>query len=60
MQRLSSDAVFDGVLCVNLLDRVPNPQRLLDTCVELTRPNDGVFVLCDPYSWSENVTPKDK
>lgn len=50
---------FDGVLCLNLIDRVPDPQRLIDSFGRLVE-KDGVLILADPYSWWEDATPKSK
>ncbi|EPY28916.1 hypothetical protein STCU_04817 [Strigomonas culicis] len=52
-------ASFDGVLCVNLLDRVPDPMVVLRSFARLLQ-RRGVLVLCDPYSWTETATPKSK
>ncbi|CBZ28022.1 conserved hypothetical protein [Leishmania mexicana MHOM/GT/2001/U1103] len=48
---------FDGVLCLNLIDRVPDPQRLLKSFVRLLA-KDGILILADPYSWWEDATEK--
>lgn len=53
------DEKFDGVLCLNLIDRVPDPQRLINSFARLVE-NEGVLILADPYSWWEDATPKSK
>ncbi|GET89564.1 hypothetical protein, conserved [Leishmania tarentolae] len=50
---------FDGVLCLNLIDRVPDPQRLLKSFVRLLA-KDGILILADPYSWWEDATEKSR
>ncbi|CAG9576525.1 conserved hypothetical protein [Leishmania major strain Friedlin] len=50
---------FDGVLCLNLIDRVPDPQRLLNSVVRLLA-KDGILILADPYSWWEDATEKSR
>ncbi|KPA74177.1 putative mitochondrial hypothetical protein [Leptomonas pyrrhocoris] len=50
---------FDGVLCLNLIDRVPDPQRLIHSFGRLVE-KEGVLILADPYSWWEDATPKAK
>ncbi|CAJ1014770.1 putative Methyltransferase domain containing protein [Leishmania utingensis] len=50
---------FDGVLCLNLIDRVPDPQRLLDSFARLLA-EDGILILADPYSWWEDATEKSR
>ncbi|KAG8344209.1 hypothetical protein TRVL_04969 [Trypanosoma vivax] len=49
---------FDGVLCANVLCRVPDPRKLLDTLSHLLY-SGGVLVLSSPYSW-EDVGNRDK
>ncbi|RNF13936.1 uncharacterized protein Tco025E_06019 [Trypanosoma conorhini] len=51
--------LFDGVLAANLLCRVPDPRKLLDTFPQLLR-KGGILVLASPYSWWEGATPKSK
>ncbi|KAG5476501.1 hypothetical protein LSCM1_04213 [Leishmania martiniquensis] len=50
---------FDGILCLNLIDRVPDPQRLLDSFPRLLA-KDGILILADPYSWWEDATEKSR
>jgi len=50
---------FDAVLCCNLLDRVNEPRRLLDSLPALLNPG-GTLVFLAPYSWSENYTPRER
>lgn len=50
---------FDGILCLNLIDRVPDPMALLRALPRLLSPG-GVLVLADPYSWWEGATARDK
>jgi putative 4-mercaptohistidine N1-methyltranferase len=50
---------FDFVLAANLLDRVSDPRKLLETAASLTKPF-GHFLLCSPYSWLPEFTPSDR
>lgn len=50
---------FDAVLCSNLIDRVPDPQKLLAAFALLVK-KGGILVLCDPYSWWEGATDRGK
>ncbi|KAF8296747.1 putative methyltransferase domain containing protein [Trypanosoma cruzi] len=51
--------LFDGVLVSNILCRVSDPRKLLDTLPRLLR-KGGILVLASPYSWSDGITPKSK
>ena len=48
---------FDLVLAANLLDRVPDPSRLLGGFGRLVR-QGGQLVLTSPYTWLEEYTPR--
>ncbi len=48
---------FDCILAANLLDRVPDPLRLLTVLTGLTRPG-GQLILTSPYTWLEAFTPR--
>ncbi len=50
---------FDVVLAANLLCRLPDPARLLRRLPELVRPG-GQLLLCTPFSWLEEFTPRDR
>ena len=43
---------YDAVLAANLLDRVPEPQRVLAQAREALAPG-GVLVLTTPFSWCD-------
>ncbi len=49
--------VFDVVLALNLIDRLPEPARFLDALPALVRPGSGQLVLASPYTWLEDYTP---
>ena len=50
---------YDLVLAANLIDRLYDPQRFLETIHE--RMNlGGVLVITSPYTWLEEFTKKDK
>lgn len=55
----SPGETFDAVLCLNLVDRVPDPEKLLRTFVLLLKPG-GLLILADPYSWQVSTTSKGK
>jgi putative 4-mercaptohistidine N1-methyltranferase len=48
---------FEVVLAANLIDRVKKPGKLLDSFARLIRPG-GHLILCSPYTWLEEFTPK--
>eukprot|EP00891_Asterochloris_glomerata_P009905 jgi/Astpho2/9905/fgenesh1_pg.00152_%23_23_t len=50
---------FDAVLMSNLLDRLADPECVLNQLPDLLRPG-GIAVIASPYSWSETWTPKPK
>jgi putative 4-mercaptohistidine N1-methyltranferase len=54
-----SIGTFDAILCCNLLDRVTDPRKLLDTFPLLIN-QGGVLVFLTPFSWFEKYTPHDK
>jgi SAM-dependent methyltransferase len=45
-----ADALFDLVLCVNLVDRVGDPRQVLAECGRVLRPG-GRLLVSDPYDW---------
>lgn len=50
---------FDLIFAGNLIDRLYDPKKFLDTLAE--RMNDGgILILTSPYTWQEESTPKDK
>lgn len=56
--RLRPDlGTFDWVLAANLVDRVPEPSRLLQSFAGLVR-SSGQLVLTSPYTWLEEYTPR--
>jgi putative 4-mercaptohistidine N1-methyltranferase len=48
---------FEVVLAANLIDRVKAPGKLLDSFSHLVR-RGGHLILCSPYTWLEEFTPK--
>lgn len=48
---------FEVVLAANLIDRVKTPAKLLDSFSRLVSPG-GHLILCSPYTWLEEFTPK--
>jgi putative 4-mercaptohistidine N1-methyltranferase len=48
---------FEVVLAANLIDRVKAPGKLLDSFSRLVRPG-GHLILCSPYTWLEEFTPR--
>jgi putative 4-mercaptohistidine N1-methyltranferase len=50
---------FDLIFAGNLIDRLYDPQKFLETLVD--RLNDGgMLILTSPYTWQEESTPKEK
>ena len=50
---------FDLILAGNLIDRLYDPKKFLDSLVD--RLNDGgMLILTSPYTWQEESTPKEK
>ncbi len=50
---------FDAALLINLIDRLPEPQRCLDRLPNLLRP-DGQLVIASPFTWMDEYTPPDR
>lgn len=48
---------YDLVLAANLIDRLPDPARFLETIAGRILPG-GLLVIASPYSWDEAFTPK--
>jgi SAM-dependent methyltransferase/uncharacterized protein YbaR (Trm112 family) len=47
----------DLVTCLNVLDRVDDPQRLVDELWRVLKP-EGHLVIADPYHWEVQYTPR--
>ena len=52
------DASFDTVLCLQVLEHVPRPWRLLDEIARVLRPG-GALVLTAPHIWGLHEEPRD-
>ena len=50
---------FDVVLMANLIDRLPDPRRCLDSVAGIAKPG-GQLVIASPFTWMEEYTPKAK
>lgn len=50
---------FDVVLGANLVDRLPDPARFLQSLGKLVKPG-GQLILTSPYTWLEEYTARDK
>lgn len=50
---------FDLIFAGNLIDRLYDPYKLLDTIHERIL-SGGLLILTSPYTWQEESTPKDK
>jgi SAM-dependent methyltransferase len=48
---------FDFISCINVVDRVKNPQKLVDKLYALLS-SGGILLLVDPYDWERSNTPK--
>ena len=53
------DERFETVVALNLLDRVPDPTRLLDELARVTAPG-GTLLIGSPYTWLETFTSRDR
>lgn len=51
------DSSFDFVLCANLVDRVSEPNRMVDEIRRVLKMN-GVVAITDAFSWQEEYTPE--
>lgn len=59
-QKMSfDDEMFDTVICLNVIDRVPEPEKVLVELMRITR-KSGYLLITDPYDWSEQYTVKEK
>lgn len=54
-----ADGVFDTVVALNLIDRVPDPGRALDEAARVTAPK-GLLLVGSPYTWKEEFTPRSR
>lgn len=52
------DSTFDTVLCLQVLEHVPQPWRLLDEIARVLRPG-GALVLTAPHIWGLHEEPRD-
>ncbi|MCL2915289.1 5-histidylcysteine sulfoxide synthase [Shewanella corallii] len=50
---------YDLVYAANLIDRLNDPRRFLDSIAERIN-NGGYLVITSPYTWLGDYTPKDK
>ncbi|HEY3855239.1 MAG TPA: putative 4-mercaptohistidine N1-methyltransferase [Verrucomicrobiae bacterium] len=48
---------FDVILMANLIDRVPNPRKLLRQLPALMNPG-GQLIITSPYTWMTEYTPR--
>ena len=49
---------YDLVMATNLIDRLYNPYRFLETIYQRIN-KGGILLLTSPYDWQEDVTPKE-
>lgn len=52
------DAEFDTVLCTQVLEHTPTPERLLGECARVLRPG-GVLILTVPFAFRVHSEPHD-
>ena len=50
---------FDLIFAGNLIDRLYDPQKFLDSLASRLNPQ-GLLILTSPYTWQEESTPKEK
>jgi SAM-dependent methyltransferase len=48
---------FDFVMCLNVIDRVPDPRRLIDEIGRVLR-TGGYLLISDPYHWDDRYTKR--
>lgn len=53
------DGTFDLVVCLNVIDRVPEPKQVLSELSRIVR-QTGYLLIADPYDWNEQYTAKEK
>jgi ubiquinone/menaquinone biosynthesis C-methylase UbiE len=49
------DNAFQCVLCLNLIDRVTHPKRVIDEITRVLSPT-GILLISNPYDWEEEHT----
>lgn len=47
---------FTCILCLNVIDRVPHPKKVVEEMTRVLSPN-GLLLISDPYDWGEEHTP---
>ncbi len=52
------DASFDFISCLNVIDRVPDPQMMINKLHSLLKQNSALL-LVDPYDWEFSPAPKE-
>jgi SAM-dependent methyltransferase len=50
-----ADNAFQCALCLNLIDRVPHPKRVITEITRVLSPT-GLLLISDPYDWEEEHT----
>lgn len=58
MQLPFESDIFDGVLCNQVLEHVPEPARLIREAARVLKPN-GVLLLTTPQTWGPHLEPHD-
>ena len=58
MNLQSSLGEFDAVIMINLIDRLPDPKKLLSEVHRFVKP-DGVLLIVSPYTWLSDFTKKE-
>jgi len=56
-QALELETKYDVIHAANLLCRLQKPSLFLEKCIELLAPG-AQLIICSPYSWLEEFTPK--
>ena len=47
---------FDVIICLNVIDRVTHPRRLLNSISRVLK-KDGIALVATPYDWGDDYTP---
>lgn len=56
---LPSDKKYDLIFGGNLIDRLPNPTKFLNSVSSILNDN-GILILTSPYTWLKDYTPKNE
>ncbi len=52
------DESFDAVICINVLEHVPNPEQIVSEMYRVLK-TDGKILVCTPFAWEHHENPND-